>query len=853
MKKGKRRYAAAIVLIFLLLGALSVGFIGSSLGYKSSEKLVAHGKIRINSNVQFKILAQKEGWPGNGTPDDPYIIEGYSIDAHASGPAIYIANTTVYFILRNNTIYNVSSKLLIGNMVMSLYKVPYGIMLINVKHGTVENNTLRDSFVGISLYSSSQNVIRGNNVSRAAMGIYLDIMSSNNTVVNNICDVIYSGINIGYDSNSNVVKDNVIRGSVYGISISGGNNNVFYNNSMSYGGIVFPSLLVSSPESLTTQEIAANNTLNGKPVYYYKNNLTGGEVPQDAGEVIAIEAKNLKMENIKFNTTTAVYLYGVSNFSVENCSFSSPLKLSWNVTSILLGFSYGIMVQSSQNVTVSNSTFENVIFGAYISYYSSNITLSDNVFRDIIGPISVENSYHIKLRRNAMSNGSIVIFGDFATYTTQNITSDNTVNGKPVYYYKNRDLKNATVPRDAGEVILGNVRNLIIKDMVFSNESGAIFAGYSSNILVENVTAYNTLTPLTFQYTNDSRIWDGEWYSNEMYGLYLISSYRNTIEGNVFHDQAYGIGIFTGSITGEASFTTIKNNTFYNNTYGVYLWGDRNVVENNSFTDNKYGIAIEFGNYNKLRGNVMKNDGIMIDGYSSFSTQDIDTSNTVNGKPVYYYKNQDMHNAVISVDAGEIIVGNVTNMRIENVEISNASIGILVGTSTNIVISNTTLTGNGVGILLDISYQITVENNRLTGNGEGINMMSTDNSVIRNNVISYSKGYGINVTGFQNLIYGNYFYYNHGSGDVYDPAHIQACDNGFFNKWNTTSRGNYWQDWQAPDNNGDGIVDLPYVIDGYAKAKDYLPMTQNNIPEFSALLPLLIIVATVLVYRKRKR
>ncbi|MCX8173788.1 MAG: fibronectin type III domain-containing protein [Thermoplasmata archaeon] len=56
---------------------------------------------------------------------------------------------------------------------------------------------------------------------------------------------------------------------------------------------------------------------------------------------------------------------------------------------------------------------------------------------------------------------------------------------------------------------------------------------------------------------------------------------------------------------------------------------------------------------------------------------------------------------------------------------------------------------------------------------------------------------------------------------------IQACQSGYsINKaWNLSCEGNYWSDWQEPDNNYDGIVDLPYEIAGDAGAKDYSPLT----------------------------
>ncbi len=70
----------------------------------------------------------------------------------------------------------------------------------------------------------------------------------------------------------------------------------------------------------------------------------------------------------------------------------------------------------------------------------------------------------------------------------------------------------------------------------------------------------------------------------------------------------------------------------------------------------------------------------------------------------------------------------------------------------------------------------------------------------------------------ENLIYDNNFLDNNGDG-------VQATDNGTDNRWNTSTGGNYWSDWMTPDDNGNGIVDEPYELDGDAGASDLLPLT----------------------------
>ncbi|MFX1478649.1 MAG: hypothetical protein ACFFCI_11025, partial [Promethearchaeota archaeon] len=73
-----------------------------------------------------------------------------------------------------------------------------------------------------------------------------------------------------------------------------------------------------------------------------------------------------------------------------------------------------------------------------------------------------------------------------------------------------------------------------------------------------------------------------------------------------------------------------------------------------------------------------------------------------------------------------------------------------------------------------------------------------------------------------NSIYKNFFLENG----------IHAIDDGIDNTWNSTSIGNYWDNWTSPDvSPNDGIVDDAYTyIGGTAGSIDYLPIAEDGAP-----------------------
>jgi len=92
-----------------------------------------------------------------------------------------------------------------------------------------------------------------------------------------------------------------------------------------------------------------------------------------------------------------------------------------------------------------------------------------------------------------------------------------------------------------------------------------------------------------------------------------------------------------------------------------------------------------------------------------------------------------------------------------------------------------------------------------------------------NNTIISNRNYGVAAdAGTQdNAIFLNRLYYNNGGTN-------QAEDNGTRNDWSSSDEGNYWSEWTTPDSNMDGIVDIPYDINGTAYVKDFFPLTNPN-------------------------
>jgi len=210
-------------------------------------------------------------------------------------------------------------------------------------------------------------------------------------------------------------------------------------------------------------------------------------------------------------------------------------------------------------------------------------------------------------------------------YNTQSIDTSNYVNSKPVYYWKNET--SGTVPNDAGQIILANCTNVVIKDQTINNTSIAVNIFYSSNIhMHENVIIDNLFHGIYLKNSDNITINENAVVNTKYYGLYASSQNENlTISNNNFSYNMRGV------IIESYWCNNIVNNIFFNNTdYGCSVFALNNSITNNTFLSNENGLSVG-PRENIVTRNFIKNNnlGIRISGSNNhiYHNMIIDNSN----------------------------------------------------------------------------------------------------------------------------------------------------------------------------------------------------------------------------------
>jgi parallel beta-helix repeat protein len=141
----------------------------------STPAYIAHSPLNITGDADFLLQNTSEPfcWAGTGIENDPYIIEGLNITLGpgATTPAISLANTTFYFILR-------------ASWLAGAHQFHAGVYLENVTHGTMANNTIQNHFSGIRLAANcTNNTITRNTIFNCTnYGLIIEADSENNSV-----------------------------------------------------------------------------------------------------------------------------------------------------------------------------------------------------------------------------------------------------------------------------------------------------------------------------------------------------------------------------------------------------------------------------------------------------------------------------------------------------------------------------------------------------------------------------------------------------------------------------------------------------------------------------------------------
>jgi len=349
---------------------------------------------------------------------------------------------------------------------------------------------------------------------------------------------------------------------------------------------------------------------------------------------------------------------------------------------------------------------------------------------------------------------------------------------------------------------------------------------------------------------------------------------------------------YCGVTATEAHGMICTNNVVKNNIFGIYLRQCSTIsFADNLIEHNQHGIwFVHLRQCYMRRNNFMSNsfnfepEVIDIDYYALEEyVHDIDMSNSVDGKPIYYIVNE--QDIEVPSNAGFVAIVNSSQIVAENLNLRNNAMGVfLVNTNDSLIrnvrvgdsenagialthsernlilnnvidncswgivpwewtvdntISNNTLRGNDFfGVVLHGSECIRnrVSDNFFVDNSFGVHLGGdcyyniVERNLLENNTIGLSTDLNRENTFRENTVVGSdrgfYLYYTQ-DNCIYRNNFINNREQVFVQEfakdsWDNGYEGNYWSDYIGVDADSDGIGDSSYTID--ASNNDRYPL-----------------------------
>ncbi len=706
----------SMMIVLVMVGFAVIGTFSHGVENEQAKAgLQIHAPIRINGDSDFMSQASAEGWPGDGSAGNPYIISGIGIDASSAGSGIYVGNTSLYFEIENVEIKNVG-----GNS--GEYFWNSGIVVYNVTNAVINNTNISDA---------------------AEYGIYVESVSlniENLTAINNY----YGGVYVNNAKNVTIESGSV-------------------KNANTGSGV-----WVSNSRWINITNLQINNTYNG----IYLANVSHGEMLSNIiwnctydGFVMYQSTNSVVISNndIHHNRNMGFEIDSSNNNEIKNNTI-------WNN-------SYGIYVKNANDVFAGNTIFNSSSYGIYLLDSSHNTISYENISYSVYGIYFSGASYFNEVTHNKIFQNSQ--YGIFSYRTNNNVIEENEITDNLQYgiFSQNADnwiIKNNTLLRNAvGMYLTGNNISVVANDVSNNSKYGIDFSFVNGAVLSNNIVGENgagtTYGAGVFIVSGANiTITNNEIYNNTKFGIETSKADNITIENNsVYMNDLVGIFLY------NSTNCSLIGNDAWGNIYDIELQvGSENLLSENIMNDSGIGVLIIASKNNSVVNNTMwgHNNAIILEYVDS-------TGNLIQGNRIWGAKyngiesmlnakdNRMYGNKITNCSNAGIYLTNSHGNEIFSNNIVNCTYGLeMYNASETSVHENQfeNLTSRiSYGIYISASENSTIYANHVGNFTYGIYIANAYNNTIYHNFILFNKvqayDNGNNTWNLSKPVGGNYW------------------------------------------------------------------------------------------------
>lgn len=853
------KLGAQVVVIIILFSPIFLSPLLSPLSVVADGSIVSAQDVTYQSHAPIAIGYNDDlvvqGWNGTGTAEDPFVIENLNITTDWVS-CISIYGTGLHLIIRNCLLHSLRSSAIRLDSVSNCIVESCIMVQVSVSRSN-SCSFISNDFQGYGLYLSSSSNI---SVIHNKLGsLWISGESEENwqhTIVNNT--VNGKPLVFIHDENSllinpdgygslilvNCTNVNIANGSLgtgQGTIQLGYCKHVGISNNMGYvvhctqssdlrihdntmaANVTMGIELFECNNTLVESNSIYGNRFNGIAIYDSDNCTVHGNTV--IGEVESIgsgQDNNLGFHGITLDSSTGCLVDGntvdaspgsgiyaifcpalpITNNLITNNQgngiemFGGNGTISRNI--LYSNQAPGIGLKEYQNSTIESNDISNNTVGITAEYDCFNVTISMNEIHEASTDIVLDTSRSFCIKDNVLSGLGLSVIHRL-TDTMSNwhhIIENNTLNGGPLGYLWGQKGGSIHI-HDYGftQLIIANSSALHVYDGQFSNSSFLI--AYSSNLVVDNIRANQSV-------------------------LQLVGSEGCHIQNCTFSANSR-LGI-------DASKTCYVQDCVFSQSYAGLYESDAIQVGSNIFQDSGANLLLYESSFCLVSDNEFISSGVLFYGYVIQHWTHSFSGNTVNNRPLGYFR-QLSDTSIDTSEYGALILVDCHDLNVSGGSFQNTSYGVQIAFCTDCVVSAVVCTDNyECAVRIILSPNCTLRDSLMTGSKYGVDIgtlmgqvkdVTVSNCTVTNNTLGICVVYDGSVKIIKSIISNNeqqgiLLEY---SDDAWIENNTISGNGGagisyWFSAERSTITGN-----EITANSGDGIHGLGY---GCIAARNYI-------------------------------
>lgn len=425
---------------------------------------------------------------------------------------------------------------------------------------------------------------------------------------------------------------------------------------------------------------------------------------------------------------------------------------------VLIILSLGLAQSATINVCGTNASFNSIQRaidtakrGDTIEIYSG--TYHENVF--VSKPLKIRGIVNGSSMPTIDAGGK----GSAITLTADGVLLEglmltNSVNGSGIEIASNNNtiIGNKASKNKFGIYVYNSSNNTIINNNFRYNLYGGVELDNSAHNIISNNNISNSVDVISknskriglgivFYNASNNEVRDNIIEDNTLDAISIYNSKDNIIENNTLRHNAVGIYLLNSNdsqVELNQAINNTKTGMFIESSYGCKV--TRNIIKNSPIT----GLNLWKSRDNILRGNLISGNRWNFD---ADGQNDIDTSNFIDGRPIFYLIGKSNITLDENSRAGAVYCVNCNRISIKNLKFNNTDIGVKFDNTTNSRIENNKFERNEGGIVLLRSIKNYIMNNEVNESLENgiLIAYSSDENTVKMNTVSYSLKSGLAV------------------------------------------------------------------------------------------------------------